>query len=59
MTKRMDVRIGGVLGKDPKMIRFYANSMMLELELGRQLTPIERRKVFNNSRVGVWKEAEG
>lgn len=57
MSKRIDIAIGKILGKNPQMIRFYGNSMLLELGLGRQLTPAERKKVYNKSRANLWKEA--
>jgi len=57
LTKRIDVALGEILGKDPKIIRFYGYNMILELDRGRQLTPAERRKLFNNSRVNLLKEA--
>lgn len=52
-TKRMDKELSSILKKDPKMIRFYAARMLIELDLGKRLTKIQQHKVFNKCRIGI------
>ncbi len=50
---RMDKALSSVLNKDPKMIRFYALRMIMELSLGRRLSKNQQQKLFSNCRVGI------
>ncbi len=52
--RRMDKAISSVLNKDPKMIRFFALRMIMELSLGRRLSKAQGQKLFNNHcRAGI------
>ena len=44
---QIDEDIGRILNKDPKMIRFFAARMLIELTTERCLTAEEQHKVFN------------
>lgn len=57
MPSRKDLVLGKILGKDPRMIRFYAIRMVIELAMGRQLDPVEQRRIYEESKVGVLERA--
>ncbi len=50
---RMDKALSSILNKEPKMIRFYAVRMIVELALGKRLSKPEQHKLFNRCRVGI------
>ena len=51
--KRMDLAISSVMKKPPKMIRFYALRMILEISLGKRLSPDQQHELFRKCRAGV------
>lgn len=47
--KELEGLLADELGVQPKMIRFYAARMAIEISTGRMLTNPEQRHVFNRS----------
>lgn len=50
---RMDMELSSIMKKDPKMIRFYAARMLIELDIGKRITKTEQHKIFNKCRIGI------
>lgn len=43
--RRIDLMIADAIGKTPDTVRYHGNRMILELALGRHLTPDEARRL--------------
>ena len=50
---RMDKALASILNKDPKMMRFYALRMIMEITLGKRLSKDKQRELFHHCRVGI------
>ncbi len=51
---RMDKALSAVSNKDPKIMRFYAARMLIELDRGKRLSKTQQQKLYHNCRVGIF-----
>uniref|UniRef100_A0A6M3JGT6 Uncharacterized protein n=1 Tax=viral metagenome TaxID=1070528 RepID=A0A6M3JGT6_9ZZZZ len=52
----VETGIASILNKDPKIIRFFAARMLVELTLERPLTKEEQQKLFHRCRTNFLRE---